>query len=279
MIIGLSGNIGSGKDTVAYIIQALMQYPIRDKDIFGRFSETEFVMRYLNMKENRGDTKIGFNSDIEIKKFAGALKQVVATVIGCEVEDLENRKFKEAPLGKEWTCWQLVYRISRPNDVGITDKQIFLTESEAREWVESVGVEILHIGKRTMTPRLFLQLTGTEGFRNVIHPNVWVNALMVHYKTETRYIPGEQPKVDAYPNWVITDVRFPNEAKAIKGKGGEVFRIRRPGTTQGSHPSDTALNDWDFDWNIDNDGSYEDLIQNVKEVLERYGYIKPWNNE
>ena len=30
-----------------------------------------------------------------------------------------------------------------------------------------------------------------------------------------------------YPNWIITDVRFPNEADAIKGRGGIIIRVNR----------------------------------------------------
>jgi hypothetical protein len=39
-----------------------------------------------------------------------------------------------------------------------------------------------HSYKRTLTPRRMLQLLGTDCGRNIIHPNIWVNATMVDYK-------------------------------------------------------------------------------------------------
>ena len=70
------------------------------------------------------------------------------------------------------------------------------------------------------------------------------------------------------PNWIISDVRFPNEAKAIKDKGVILIRINRPGNDTGKHLSEIALDDYK-NWNyvIDNNGTIEDLIEKVKQIL------------
>lgn len=62
------------------------------------------------------------------------------------------------------------------------------------------------------TPREVLQLIGTEGWRNLIHPDVWVNAFI--RRTGKKY---------------SADVRFINEAKAIKDAGGILIHIEKPG--------------------------------------------------
>lgn len=74
-----------------------------------------------------------------------------------------------------------------------------------------------------MTPRLLLQIIGTDCIRNKVHPNAWVNALFADYKYEIHR--SEVPTRAAgfidqhvYPNWIITDMRFPNELEAIKKK-------------------------------------------------------------
>ena len=106
-----------------------------------------------------------------------------------------------------------------------------------------------------LTPRKILQLLGTEAGRDIIHPNIWVNSLFADYTTDS--------------NWIITDVRFPNEAKAIKDRGGIVVRIERPGGEShcgGAHASETALDDYDFDIVINNDGTIEELIDKVKQL-------------
>lgn len=65
-------------------------------------------------------------------------------------------------------------------------------------------------------------------------------------------------------NWIITDVRFPNEAEAIKDRGGFIIRIDRPGVEPvNAHPSETALDNWDFDYRIANASDLVALKQTV----------------
>jgi hypothetical protein len=70
------------------------------------------------------------------------------------------------------------------------------------------------------------------------------------------------------PNWVITDTRFPNEAKAIKDAGGMVVRVERSGVkATNAHPSETSLDNWEFDYVIHNNKSVNDLSKEVKALL------------
>lgn len=84
------------------------------------------------------------------------------------------------------------------------------------------------------------------------------------------------------PNWIITDVRFPNEAQAIKDRGGIILRIDRPAKvdlgprrTDWMHSSETALDTWEFDYEIDNDGGVEDLMEEIKIFLEVFNIHEP----
>ncbi len=96
------------------------------------------------------------------------------------------------------------------------------------------------------TYRELLQGIGTDLFREQFHPDVWVDALMRHF--EGQY-------------WIISDVRFPNEALAIKQRGGLLIRVERPKSTEDAHPSETALDDYPFDYTIKNDGDLIDFEQ------------------
>ena len=86
-IIGVSGRIQSGKDTVGKIIQ------------------------YLTNKSNayRFDLKVDYSykSDWQIKKFADKLKDIVCILLNCTREQLEDREFKEKELGEEWWYWYM----------------------------------------------------------------------------------------------------------------------------------------------------------------------------
>ena len=84
-----------------------------------------------------------------------------------------------------------------------------------------------------------------------------------------------------YPNWIITDMRFPNELKAVKDRNGITIRVNRPDVLTNSitgksfpikvhrkeHESETSLDSAIFDYVIQNDGTLEDLIQKVREIL------------
>jgi hypothetical protein len=106
--------------------------------------------------------------------------------------------------------------------------------------------------------RRLLQRCGTEAGRKVLGEDVWVNATLGDIGTVMYGLRGAPPVV-------ITDVRFPNEARAVQDLGGMVIRVNRPGigpktAPDGTvHSSETALDDWPFDAVIENDGTLEEL--------------------
>lgn len=125
-----------------------------------------------------------------------------------------------------------------------------------QEWVDEQGWEW---AKANTTVRELLQRLGTEAGRNVLGQDIWV-------RTGVRKI--RELEADGY-DVVVTDVRFTNEAEAIVGELGEVWRIERPGTAPvNPHPSETAMDGWHFDRRIVNSGSYDDLARRVAGILE-----------
>lgn len=104
-----------------------------------------------------------------------------------------------------------------------------------------------------LTYRKFMILLGTEAMREVIHANAWVNALF------STYMAGLL--------WIITDVRFPNEAQAIQERNGFLIRVIRPGVPSLDHISETALDEYRFHYTIVNDGDLNDLREKVKQML------------
>ena len=85
---------------------------------------------------------------------------------------------------------------------------------EAREWREQPDTWWSNRLGRNITPRLMLQLWGTEVCRNGFHDDIWIASLENKMRKTT-------------DNIVISDVRFPNEIKAIHNAGGIVVRIKR----------------------------------------------------
>ena len=66
---------------------------------------------------------------------------------------------------------------------------------------------------------------------------------------------------------IIPDVRFFNEAEFIRKHHGTVVRITRMyDDTNDRHPSETELDDYKFDYVIQNDGTLGDLLRKIQEI-------------
>ena len=212
-LIGVTGLKGSGKDTVAKIINTLHQ------------------------------------KQYKTKRFADPLKRFVADILGVSVEKLEDREFKETPLGEEWVCYKYEYYVE-----DILIKKGLSLESPNKKWEFAPGeVASCNYNKIILTPRKLLQLIGTEGGRDLIHPDIWINALFSSYTKDSK--------------WIIPDTRFDNEAKAIKDKGGIIIKVERDVGITDTHASEKGISDKYVDIVIDNNGSMEDLVEEVKTIL------------
>jgi hypothetical protein len=133
-----------------------------------------------------------------------------------------------------------------------------------------------------ITPRWILQQWGTEVCRRGFHDDIWIASLENKLRTSQDDV-------------VISDCRFPNEIKAIRNQGGIVLRVVRgpepewyddavaanagPSNMSWSlsknrlekhnvHASETAWVGTDFDCVIDNNGSMDQLYQQINDLLQ-----------
>lgn len=112
---------------------------------------------------------------------------------------------------------------------GVKDRRYYDEFPEKRE------VTLPAIG---MSPRELWIKFGTNAVRHHVYDNTWVDCL-IHETSECDIR-------------IITDVRFPNEAVAIRQAGGKLVRVTRPGVPVHSDVADSALaffDEWDFDVN------------------------------
>jgi hypothetical protein len=95
-----------------------------------------------------------------------------------------------------------------------------------------------------LSPRHALRTLGTEWGRGHISENFWRDAAMTRAEMQA----AQGRKV------VFDDMRFPNEAEAIRQRGGLLIKIVRPGLApqRGQHASEGGLDDWPFDAVIEN---------------------------
>jgi hypothetical protein len=240
MIVSVSGRIGSGKDMVGSTIQVLTA--LSGEGLLS-YATPKLILEF---QEERSRCDYEDPTEWQIKKFADKLKDIVSIILGCTREQLEDRDFKEGELGEEW--WR--YRAHDGSVYRNCAKQVYDKKPKNERLVDK------------LTPRKILQLLGTEAGRFIIHDDIWINSMFSDYKPDTS-------------NWITTDTRFPNELEAVKERGGITIVVKRPETDHlaGDHASETALGNSTLDEVIVNDGSLEDLIEKVKEILARRGII------
>lgn len=274
MIIGVSGKIGSGKDTVGKIIQYLVAKQIKCYD--GSLTNPTLSFDdFLNKS---------ISSNWEIHKFADPLKDIVCILTGCTREQLEDSDFKDNLLAEEWIRYGKANGFYYHSDNNPSHKIMDNIQCSKEEYENECRINWQTAYKQHLTYRELLQYLGTDLLRNQLHENVWVNAVMSKYKPKgiSKEHWNKTKDIDyknqlEYPNWIITDVRFPNEVKAIKDRNGIIIRVNRYDITgQGKlnpHTSETALDDAEFDYTIDNHSSIADLIFKIRNILIKEGII------
>jgi hypothetical protein len=154
---------------------------------------------------------------------------------------------------------------------------------QSRQWREKPDKFWTEEFQREFTPRLALQLMGTEVGRDVFHQDFWV----IKLKNYMQKNPNE--------NYVITDVRFQNEIEFVHQQKGILIEIQRGITphwyeiatkaNRGDHKAEEFMlqksgiheSEWRWiggfiDHRIDNLGTLEDLKNKmIKCLTASYG--------
>ena len=207
-------------------------------------------------KDTVADYLVNFHG-FRRESFANSLKDAVSQVFGWDRELLEGRT------------------------------------KESREWRETRDDWWSKRLKQDITPRWVLQYWGTEVVRKGFHDDMWVASLenrLLHTKDDI----------------VITDCRFPNEIKAIKAVGGQVIRtsrgpepawydhaknynkgMRKIGWALGKeelekagiHASEYSWVGSKFDIVLDNNGTIDDLYNQVQQFLKSQEQDRPDANQ
>ena len=188
---------------------------------------------YIGSGKNAVAEMLVKNHGYEQDSFAKSLKDAVSAVFGWPRELLEGN----TPDSREWR------------------------EAPDTWWTEQLEMPV--------SPRLALQVIGTEVFRGKYHNNIWVASLLRRV--------GDR-KV------VVSDVRFPNEIKLIQEYGGKVIWVKRDMpewantgmeasigdenavmTMQklGIHSSEWAWTGSQFDYTINNDKGLQELEEST----------------
>lgn len=141
-IIGISGKIGSGKDTVAKLLQmhAWNKKEILAPKVF-KYDKDYLISHNLDL--------LDIYPSFSTMRFATKLKQFVADILNIDPVLLDNQDFKMSKLPVEW--------------------------NKVRNNIDALNIKV------PMTVREMLIAIG-DGMRNCVHPDIWVNALFSQYR-------------------------------------------------------------------------------------------------
>ncbi|MBW2675615.1 MAG: hypothetical protein JRD89_19770 [Deltaproteobacteria bacterium] len=108
------------------------------------------------------------------------------------------------------------------------------------------------------TPRVMMQTLGTEWGRDMISSTIWLDRLEWSLR--------QNPNADV----VVSDLRFDNEADMIRGMGGVIIHIERPGNTiLDEHESERGIHVLEAeDYYLPNTDTLGSLYREVTELMK-----------
>lgn len=118
-----------------------------------------------------------------------------------------------------------------------------------------------------LTPREIMTRLG-DGVGREIHPLTWIRTVERSIQQAALISPFGSEFVA-----VVTDVRRPNEVEAIRSWGGLVVKVVRDHVSQdhdrfGAHASETEVDLWEGDFQIENNGTVEELHRNAAAIAK-----------
>ena len=273
-IIGITGQAGSGKDSVAdrlvvehgYTKIALAD-PIKrfGKEIFG-FTDKQL----WGPSENRNLLDPRYDHYCRLR-------------IGGKVFDT-NTKLDNL-VGECDPGWLVAAKcLQRYGNTWLQEVLPGADVATLHAWMCALGATYPRV-----SPRIVLQHLGTEWGRQVADENIWVNCMLrnaqlvldgADYDRLTGVVrlaaTIEKVTGEAGGGIVVSDVRFANELAAIKHAGGKVIQVLRRATDKHAlrigiqeHASELAQQSFvptDFDVIIQNNKTLDELLEHVDVV-------------
>lgn len=236
-IIGVKGSKGSGKDTVASMIVYIMEAGYTAATFEG----------WENYNKSEKD-----ELDIPIRHFADKIKDDLSIMFNINRECFDSSEYKD----------KLYYHFRTNSFINLKDVVVpvpeitidDLQENNLAKWRESYNDDCV-IKLRTL-----MQYYGTEIIRNNIGKNTWVDITINTLIKDKNY----------YGYGIVADVRFDNEAYAIKNIGGKIVHVVRFGNINKPEHSSEIINTNMQDYVIVNKGTLLGLFYKVVEFVKEY---------
>ena len=165
----------------------------------------------------------------------------------------------KAQSGKDTVAKIIIEHLGKLNAI-----RIAFADEVKRICAAGLGIDIKQLEAKKQEPKIrrLLQRVGTDVFREY-DEHVWINRGFEKIRMLKNYNNGIL--------FIITDVRFLNEAEAIHKEGGLIWRISRNHQKQNKrialHKSETEMDQIEPDYTLNNDGTVDELKEQVLSLL------------
>lgn len=206
-----------------------------------------FFIAFSGKKQTGKDTSVEMSKSmleasgktVGVTAFAETVKETAINVLGLDRHLVYgSNDDKETPTHVLWDNFPMDVRLKYSN------------ENFVRSW----GGTRPKPRTGPMTIREVLQVMGTDIFREMFEQDVWANSPFRRDWSQ-------------YDVVFITDCRFPNEKRVIEERDGIVIRLVRNTGFNDTHPSETALDDFTFEYQFENNGSLDELRDFIRNIL------------
>lgn len=232
MIIGIAGGSKRERNLLALVIQYHI-YCDAMKKVYTTFtySEDQFVFQVQQYPDySFGEME---RAGWELKSFSEKLKQCASIILNIPLFSFEDEDVLQSNLSQAWCRY-------------------FYTDYKGRKHrTELDNANPDFYDCTPMTVQKFLDEFASDACRDVVHNDFWINALMQEYVEDDK--------------WIITDIKYINEADAIIKRGGKLIKI--------FDDSATELKDYVCDWDITPNLGLHHTIQMINDFLEIHNIL------
>lgn len=244
LYIGLNGLAGSGKDTVAKMLNVILMKNWSDFDSCRNFYNNFYSKP--NASASYYEKFKGQSDQVLCIAFADQLKTICADIFGIDLRCFYFNK------STAWICINqgFEYTEIRPENV-ISCEEYFYNissykDSETKYW---------------MSLRDILVYIGTYVLQQDLNRHVFVNT--VSNKIKQCILTNHNLKYV-----IVTDVRFQHEFDYIKNNNGITIQIRRNGIVQLENIAEHDLDEEDrYDFIVDNNDGYDELFKQIWDLV------------
>ena len=243
LYIGLKGLAGSGKDTVAKMIRTILGH----KELGLDECKAIYKEHYYNPWISATHSEVTDDSNnVYCVAFADQLKTICSTIFGIPVKRFYQNKS---------TAWVCLNKDFQYTEVKPEDSQIMTAD----EYYSNAANDTTQ--KIWMSLRELLVYVGTYVLQQDINKKIFVNVV--------RNLVNEQLLKNPVLEYiVITDIRFSHEIDYIRSNHGVTINIVRDSIEPLDNIAEHVLdNEQDWDYTITNNGTYDDLFEQVYTLL------------